>query len=73
VFTALYRSFPNNPEANISKLRRLFFLAKLSQCQDRMRDLEKQLENADQPDRVRFLEGTDPSPTELRSTIENVS
>ncbi|CAK8672362.1 coiled-coil domain-containing protein 146-like [Clavelina lepadiformis] len=44
----------------------------LSQCQDRMKDLEKELEDPDRPGRVRLLQGKDPSPTELRVMIENL-
>uniref|UniRef100_H2Z879 Coiled-coil domain containing 146 n=1 Tax=Ciona savignyi TaxID=51511 RepID=H2Z879_CIOSA len=44
----------------------------LSQCQDRMKDLENELEDPDQPGRVRLLQGKDPSPTELRCMIENL-
>ena len=45
----------------------------LSQCQDRMADLEKELEDPDRPGRIRLLDGNDPLPTELRDTVENVS
>ena len=38
-----------------------------------MTDLEKELEDPDRPGRVRLLRGKDPSPTELRNTIECVS
>ncbi|XP_078495204.1 coiled-coil domain-containing protein 146 [Ciona intestinalis] len=44
----------------------------LSQCQDRMKELEKELEDPDRPGRVRLLQGKDPSPTELRSMVENL-
>nr|CAB3228172.1 coiled-coil domain-containing protein 146 [Phallusia mammillata] len=44
----------------------------LSQCQDRMRELEKQLEDPDKPGRVRLLQGKDPNPTELRTMIEKL-
>ena len=45
----------------------------LAQCQDRMMELEKMIQNPHDEERVRFLEGKDPSPTELQSKLEEVS
>ena len=45
----------------------------LSQCQDRMLELERLLENPNDPDRVRFLEGRDLPPAQLHSKLEEVS
>jgi len=44
----------------------------LSQCQDLMQTLEKELENPDHPGRIRVLQGKDPTPVELRAMIENL-
>ncbi|XP_072181857.1 coiled-coil domain-containing protein 146-like [Diadema setosum] len=44
----------------------------LAQCQDRMNELEHQLENPHDEERVRFLEGKDLSPSELNTKIENL-
>lgn len=44
----------------------------LAQCQDRMRDLEKKLEDPEHPNRVRLLKGKDPSPTELHKKMEEL-
>jgi hypothetical protein len=45
----------------------------LSQCQDRMLELEKELENPYDEKRVRRLGGEDPSPAEIQTKIEDVS
>ncbi|XP_078000623.1 coiled-coil domain-containing protein 146-like [Glandiceps talaboti] len=44
----------------------------LSQCQDRMAELEKELENPNNKYRVRLLEGRDMSPSDLNSKIEEL-
>ncbi|XP_033110097.1 coiled-coil domain-containing protein 146-like [Anneissia japonica] len=44
----------------------------LSQCQDRMSELEKQLENPYDESRVRLLEGKDLTPAELNNKIEEL-
>ncbi|XP_039271239.2 coiled-coil domain-containing protein 146-like [Styela clava] len=44
----------------------------LAQCQDRMRGLEKKLEDPEQPNRVRLLGGKDPTPTELHKKMEEL-
>ncbi|XP_013383517.1 coiled-coil domain-containing protein 146 [Lingula anatina] len=44
----------------------------LSQCQDRMLELEKQLENPYDETRVRYLEGSDPSPAQLQTKLEEL-
>ena len=44
----------------------------LSQCQDRMLELEKHLENPMDPERVRFLEGSDLKPADLHVKLEEV-
>ena len=45
----------------------------LQQCQDRMLELEKELENPYDETRVRLLEGSDPSPAEIQTKVEDVS
>lgn len=44
----------------------------ISQCQDRMLNMEKQLENPNDVTRVRFLDGKDPSPTDLQKKLEEL-
>jgi hypothetical protein len=44
----------------------------LSQCQDRMMDMEKTLENPNDPTRVRLLEGRDLTPAQMHSKLEEV-
>ncbi|XP_070559070.1 coiled-coil domain-containing protein 146-like [Ptychodera flava] len=44
----------------------------LAQCQDRMAELEKELENPYNKERVRLLEGRDLSPAELNNKIEEL-
>lgn len=44
----------------------------LQQCQDRMLELEKQLENPYDEKRVRYLEGKDPAPAEMHEKIEDL-
>ncbi|KAJ8301978.1 hypothetical protein KUTeg_020965 [Tegillarca granosa] len=44
----------------------------LQQCQDRMLELEKQLENPYDTTRVRYLEGKDLSPAELQNKMEEL-
>ncbi|XP_071815869.1 coiled-coil domain-containing protein 146-like [Apostichopus japonicus] len=44
----------------------------LSQCQDRMTELEKNLENPYDETRVRFLEGEDPPAADLNNKIEDL-
>ena len=44
----------------------------LSQCQDYICDLERSLEDSSNVDRVRFLHGNDPAPTDLSKKIEKV-
>lgn len=45
----------------------------LSQCQDRMMELEKDLENPLEQSRVRFLEGQDMTPGQLQARLQQVS
>lgn len=45
----------------------------LQQCQDRMLELEKDLENPYDEKRVRYLEGKDLPPAEMHEKIEDVS
>lgn len=47
-------------------------LLQLQQCQDRMLELEKRLENPYDESRVRYLEGKDPAPAEMHEKIEDV-
>ncbi|XP_064633168.1 coiled-coil domain-containing protein 146-like [Lineus longissimus] len=44
----------------------------LSQCQDLMLELEKQLENPNDTERVRNLKGKDPEPAEMQKKIEEL-
>ncbi|XP_054752363.1 coiled-coil domain-containing protein 146-like [Lytechinus pictus] len=44
----------------------------LAQCQDRMNELEHQLENPHDEKRVRFLDGKDLSPQDLNNKIEDL-
>ena len=44
----------------------------ISQCQDRMIELEKMIENPHDESRVRFLEGHDPTPAQLQNKLEEV-
>ncbi|XP_076468743.1 coiled-coil domain-containing protein 146-like [Babylonia areolata] len=44
----------------------------LQQCQDRMLELEKELENPYDEKRVRFLGGVDPSPAEIQTKVEDL-
>ncbi|KAL3853073.1 hypothetical protein ACJMK2_016653 [Sinanodonta woodiana] len=44
----------------------------LQDCQDRMLELEKELENPYDESRVRYLEGKDPPPAELHEKIEDL-
>lgn len=44
----------------------------LQQCQDRMLELEKELENPYDEKRVRFLGGDDPSPAEIQTKVEDL-
>jgi len=44
----------------------------LSQCQDYICDLERSLEDSSNVDRVRFLHGNDPAPTDLSEKIEKL-
>lgn len=44
----------------------------LQQCQDRMLELEKQLEDPYDESRVRYLEGQDLPPAKLQDKIEDV-
>jgi len=43
-----------------------------AQCQDRKRILERKVEDSNNPDRVRMLGGSDPSPADIQSNIENL-
>ena len=47
-------------------------LFQLSQCQDRMLELERMLENPMDETRVRFLEGKDLAPAQLSGKVEQV-
>lgn len=49
------------------------FFYQLEQCQERMVELFKELEDPKNVDRVRYLEGKDPTPTELHEKIEGVT
>ena len=44
----------------------------LQQCQDRMLELEKDLENPYDETRVRYLTGKDPSPGEIQGKVEDI-
>ena len=44
----------------------------MSQCQDRMHELEKDIENPYDEKRVRQLEGRDLKPSQLNTRIEEV-
>lgn len=44
----------------------------LQQCQDRMLELEKELENPYDEKRVRYLPGTDPSPADIQNKVEEL-
>ncbi|XP_046358151.2 coiled-coil domain-containing protein 146-like isoform X1 [Haliotis rufescens] len=44
----------------------------LQQCQDRMLELEKDLENPYDETRVRYLEGHDPTPAEIQTKVEEL-
>ena len=47
-------------------------MLQLSQCQDRQVELERQIEDPNNTDRVRFIEGKDPGPVEIRAKIDEV-
>ena len=49
-----------------------FVFLQLSQCQDRMLEMEKLLENPNDPDRVRYLQGKDLTPADMHSKLEEV-
>lgn len=65
----LKKSLPNkrNLEGELVTLQ-----IQLSQCQDRMMEMEKELENPMDESRVRFLSGRDLTPTELHDKLEEV-
>ena len=42
-------------------------------CQNRMLELEKEIENPYDEKRVRYLEGKDPPPADLHEKVEDVS
>ena len=44
----------------------------LSQCQDKMHEMEQQLEDPTQLERIRFLAGEDPTPAQLQGKLEQV-
>jgi len=44
----------------------------LETCQERLVELEKRLENPNDPSRVRFLHGTDDTPEEIMRKLEQV-
>jgi len=44
----------------------------LSQCHDRRRALETKVEDSSNPERVRMLGGSDPTPAELQKILENL-
>ncbi|XP_071082884.1 coiled-coil domain-containing protein 146-like isoform X2 [Haliotis cracherodii] len=44
----------------------------LQQCQDRMLELEKDLENPYDETRVRYLEGHDPTPADIQTKVEEL-
>ena len=47
-------------------------LFQLAQCQDRMMELEQEVENPNAKNRARLIEGKDPEPLELQKMIEKV-
>ncbi|XP_074646441.1 coiled-coil domain-containing protein 146-like [Tubulanus polymorphus] len=65
----LRKNLPNkrNLEQELTTLQ-----IQLCQCQDRMLDLERELENPYDESRVRFLEGKDLTPAELQKKIEQL-
>ncbi|ELU12496.1 hypothetical protein CAPTEDRAFT_228195 [Capitella teleta] len=65
----LKKSLPNkrNLEGELVTLQ-----IQLSQCQDRMMEMEKELENPMDESRVRFLSGRDLTPTELHDKLEEL-
>ena len=48
-------------------------LFQLLACQNRMLELEKEVENPYNDKRARFLEGKDPPPADLHEKVEDVS
>lgn len=48
-------------------------LSQLAQCQDRMIELEKLIQNPHDQERVRFLEGKDLLPADAQLKLEEVS
>ena len=48
-------------------------LFQLLACQNRMLELEKEIENPYDEKRVRYLEGKDPPPADLHEKVEDVS
>lgn len=48
------------------------FVFQLAQCQDRMMELEQEVENPNAKNRARLIEGKDPEPLELQKMIEKV-
>jgi len=65
----LHKSMPNkiNLEKELVTLQ-----IQLQQCQDRMLELEKDLENPYDETRVRYLSGKDPSPGEIQGKVEEL-
>ena len=51
----------------------MWLVLQLSQCQDRMLELERSVENPHNKERVRVIEGKDLKPAELHAKIEEVS
>lgn len=49
-----------------------YVMLQLSQCQDRMTEQEKMLEDPNDETRVRFLEGKDMNPAELKDKMQEV-
>jgi len=62
----------NNPKLKNLNDELVTLQIQLSQCEDRKRALEKECEDSDGAYRIRMLGGTDPSPTDLQSAIENL-
>ncbi|XP_069141238.1 coiled-coil domain-containing protein 146-like [Argopecten irradians] len=62
----------NMPKKHALEQELVTLQIQLQQCQDRMLDLEKELENPYDETRVRQLEGKDLPPAELQDKIENL-
>ncbi|XP_006816366.1 coiled-coil domain-containing protein 146-like [Saccoglossus kowalevskii] len=65
----LWKSLPNKRSLDNDLVT---LQIQLSQCQDRMAELERELENPYNEDRVRLLEGKDLTPHDLNNKIEEL-